>query len=104
MTTELFLILLAAFSVITSLFTEGIKKFMDSLNFKYVSNIVVLCVSVIVGGVGTAVFYLWNNYAWTTLNIICLFLMICANWLCAMLGYDKVMQAITQIKTGKQEV
>jgi hypothetical protein len=77
---------------------------MDSLNFKYVSNIVVLCVSVIVGGVGTAVFYLWNNYAWTTLNIICLFLMICANWLCAMLGYDKVMQAITQIKTGKQEV
>lgn len=104
MTTELFLILLAAFSVITSLFTEGIKKFLDSLDIKYVPNIIVLCISVVVGGAGTAIFYLMNNYAWTTLNIICIFLMICANWLCAMLGYDKVMQAITQIKNGKQEV
>ena len=75
--------------------------FLDSLNVKYVPNIIVLCVSVVVGGMGTAVFYLWNDYAWTTLNIICLFIMICANWLCAMLGYDKVMQAITQIKGSK---
>ena len=98
MTVELFLILLTILSVATSLFTEGVKMLLDSLNLKYASNIVVLFVSIIVGGIGTIVFYLWNNIAWTSLNIICLFLMICANWLCAMVGYDKVMQAITQIK------
>ena len=68
MTIELFLILLTTLSIVTSLCTEAVKKFLDSLNFKYASNIVVLCVSIIVGGLGTAVFYLWNNYAWTTLN------------------------------------
>ena len=98
MTVELFLILLTMLSIITSLFTEGIKKFLDSLKIKYAANIVVLIVAVIVGGVGTSIFYIWNNFQWTTLNIICIFLMMCANWLGAMLGYDKVMQAIAQIK------
>lgn len=98
MTVELFLILLTILSVITSVCTEGVKKFLDSLNFKYASNILVLVVAAVVGGVGTVVFYMWNDIAWTALNIICIFLMICANWLGAMIGYDKVMQAITQIK------
>lgn len=102
MTVEIFLMLLAVFAILTSLFTEGVKKFLDSLKVTYASNIVVLVVAVIVGGVGTSVFYLWNQYEWTTLNIICIFLMCAANWLSAMVGYDKVMQAISQLGT-KQE-
>ena len=98
MTVETFLILLTILSIITSLLTEGVKKFLDSLKVEYAANIVVLCVAVLVGGIGTSVFYIWNNFEWTSLNIICIFLMICANWLGAMLGYDKVMQALTQIK------
>lgn len=98
MTFDLFLILLTILAVVTSLLTEGIKKFLDSLKVTYAANIVVLCVSVVVAGIGTSVFYMWNNIEWTTLNIICIFLMICANWLGSMLGYDKVMQALTQIK------
>ena len=98
MTVESFLILLTILSVVTSLFTEGIKNFLDSIKFTYVSNILVLVVAIVVGGVGTAIFYMWNDIAWTSLNIICIFLMMCANWLGAMLGYDKVMQAITQMK------
>lgn len=98
MTVESFLILLTILSVVTSLFTEGIKNFLDSIYFTYVSNILVLVIAIVVGGVGTAIFYMWNDIAWTSLNIICIFLMMCANWLGAMLGYDKVMQAITQMK------
>lgn len=97
MTVEIFLVLLTALSIVTSLLTEGMKKVLDSLKVKYASNILALCVAVVVGGAGTAIFYLWNDYQWTTLNIICIFLMMCANWLGAMLGYDKVMQAIKQI-------
>lgn len=105
MTIENFMALLAILATVTSTFTEGIKKFLDSLNKKYASNVVVLCVSIIVGGVGTVVFYLWNDYAWTSLNIICIFLMICANWYASMFGYDKAKQTFTQIvamKVGKK--
>lgn len=98
MTVELFLMLLTALSIVTSLFTEGVKNLLDAMKVTYAANIVVLIVAAVVGGVGTSIFYIWNNFEWTTLNIICMFLMMCANWLGAMLGYDKVMQAIAQIK------
>lgn len=101
MTFEIFLILLAVFSVVTSLFTEAVKLFLDSLKVSYASNLAVLCIAILVGGFGTAVFYVVNGCAWTSINIICIPLMICANWLVAMLGYDKVMQALSQLKGGK---
>ena len=103
MTFEVFLMLLAAFSILTSLFVEAVKMLLDSLKVGYASNILVLCLAALVGGIGTAFFYIWNSYAWTPTNIICIFLMICANWLVAMLGYDKVMQSITQMKGGKHD-
>ena len=98
MTVETFLMLLAIFATITSLLTEGVKNLLDTLKVKYASNIVVLLVAFVVGGAGTSIFYVWNQYEWTSLNVICIFLMALANWLVAMFGYDKVMQAITQIK------
>lgn len=98
MTFEKFLILLFAASIVTSLLTEAIKVFLDSLSFKYSSNIVVLIISVFVGGFGMACYYLLCELSWTATNIIYIFLMVGANWLCSMLGYDKVMQAITQFK------
>jgi hypothetical protein len=101
MTIELFLILFAVFSVFTSLLTEATKRLLDSLKVSYASNVLVLCASALVGGLGTVIFIVWNDYAWTTQNIITVFLMICANWLVAMLGYDKVTQAIKQLKGGK---
>lgn len=97
MTVETFLILLTILSIITSLFTEGIKKFLDLLKLRYASNIVALCVAVVVGISGTVIFYIWNDYEWTTLNMICMFLMTAANWLGAMVGYDKVKQTILQV-------
>lgn len=97
MTVETFLILLTILSLITSLFTQGFKKLLDSLEVKYASNILVLVVAIVVGGAGTVVFYMWNDIAWTSLNIIIIFLMMCANWLGAMLGYDKVIQTIAQL-------
>lgn len=96
MTFDKFLIVLFIASVITSLVTEALKTFLDSLNVKYASNVMVLIVSVIIGGFGTACYYVLTEIAWTATNVIYLFLMVGANWLCSMLGYDKVMQAITQ--------
>lgn len=98
MTFEIFIVLLAVFSVFTSLISEAVKLFLESLKVNYASNLVVLGASVFVGGIGTACAYLFMCIPWTTINIVCLLLMILANWLVAMLGYDKVVQAITQLK------
>lgn len=98
MTFELFIILLAVFSTFTSLFTEAVKLSLETIKADYASNLVALGASAFVGGLGTACAYLFLGIPWTAINLVCLFLMVLANWLVAMVGYDKVMQAISQIK------
>ena len=98
MTVEIFLALLSVFTIVTSLCTQAVKKFLDSLEITYASNVVVLIVSICIGAFGTSGFYILNDYAWTLYNITFIVLMILTNWVCAMVGYDKVMQAIQQIK------
>ena len=97
MTMETFLLLLTSLSIITGLVTEGVKKFLDTSNVKYTSNILVLIIAVFVGGVGTVIYYLSKDVTWTYMNITSIFLMIIANWLGAMIGYDKVIQTIKQL-------
>lgn len=96
MTVEHFLMLLAAFSIVTSLFTEAVKKF-TSEKTNLASNVIVLFVSLFVGGFGMSFYYVLSDISITPKNVICIILMICANWLCSMLGYDKVLQSIKQI-------
>lgn len=103
MTIQIFLILLTMFATITSLCTEGVKEFLNSLKVKYASNIVVLAVSILVGGTGTAIYYVLAGLSFSTVNIICIPLMILANWIGSMVGYDKVKQAILQIVIKKNE-
>ena len=103
MTIEVFTVLLAIFATLTSLITEGVKKALEIFNVKYAANIVVLFVSIVVGGLGTCVFYIWNGYDWSMNNIIWILLMTGANWLGSMIGYDKVIQTITQLKSNKKD-
>lgn len=100
MTINAFLILLAGFSTLTSLVTEGAKSFLDGLKISYASNIVALIASVFVGGVGMTIFHWLHGVTLIVPCIIGTFLMIAANWLVAMVGYDKVKQAILQLKGG----
>lgn len=98
-----FLGLLMAFSVIASVVTEGIKMFLDGMKVNYASNILVLGVSMVVGAGGTALFYVNYQVPFNALNSVYLALMGIANWLVAMLGYDKIKQAIEQIRNIRRE-
>lgn len=99
MNTTMFLILLSAFSILSSLVTEGVKKlFNDKTNLSY--NVVALIVALIVGGGGTAVYYQLNDIIFSVNNIIYAVLMGLASGLVSMVGFDKVKQAIAQI-TGR---
>lgn len=99
MNTTMFLILLSAFSVLSSLVTEGVKKlFNNKTNLSY--NVVALIVALIIGGGGTAVYYQLNGIIFSINNIIYAALMGLASGLVSMVGFDKVKQAVTQI-TGR---
>ena len=98
MTATTFLVLLTICATITALVTEAVKKFLDSLNINYASNIVVLVIALIIGCGATAVYYVNFQVPFNALNSIYLALMGIANWIGSMVGYDKVKQAITQMR------
>ena len=97
MTVEVMLVLLTILSALTSLTTEGVKKILNKKEKEYATNVVVWVVAAILGGGVTAVFYMACGIPWTVLNVIYIFVMIVASGLGAMLGYDKVIQTVTQI-------
>lgn len=101
MTLTLFMTLLVVLTVCVSLITEAVKKFLEDAGIKYSANVVVLIVAVIVGAGGTALMYLFMGIAFTPPNIVCMVLMAVAVWVGAMVGYDKVVQMIEQLKNLK---
>lgn len=97
MTVTVFLIILTACAAITSLLTEGIKKFLDEQRVTYASNVLVLIIAMIVGCGATVLYYVNYQIPFSALNSVYLALMGLANWLGATIGYDKVRQTIAQI-------
>ena len=101
MTLTVFLALFTILAVLVSLFTEAVKGFIDGAGGKYSSNVVVLIVAIIVGAGGTILTYIFMGIPFTVVNIVCIPVMILALWIGAMVGYDKVLQMIEQVKSMK---
>ncbi len=102
MTITLFMALIVVLAIAVSLLTEAVKKFFEGTKVTYSSNVVVLIISIIVGIGGTAMAYISLGIAFTPPNIVCMVLMAVAVWVGSMLGYDKVLQMIEQIKNIKK--
>lgn len=97
MTPQLFLILLAGFSALSSLVMEGIKKsFLSSKNVSY--SVIALIIALIIGTSGTFIYYQLNNIIIDTNNILYAILMGLASGLVSMVGYDKVKQTLDELK------
>lgn len=97
---EVFLFLLFVVSVMTSLFVEAIKKFIEG-KFNYSSNILAGVVAIVLSIIVGAFYCILAEVAFTAKIVVFLIALVLLSWLCAMVGYDKVVQAINQIKTGK---
>lgn len=97
MTLEVFLILLLAVSIFTTLTVEGIKKFAGE-KYNASSNVVAGVVAIVLGAVFGVCYCVFAQVAITSQIIILLIALVFLSWLCAMVGYDKVIQAIMQIK------
>lgn len=89
MTVEMFLVLLLAFSTLASLATEALKKL-----FSADGNITAFIVSIIVGLIGTLIYYQLATIDFSFNNIIYAVLMGLASSLVSQLGYDKIKEAI----------
>ncbi len=89
MTVEIFLALLLGFSILASLVTEAIKKL-----FSANGNITAFVVAIVIGLVGTLIYYQLENIDFNLNNIIYAILMGLASSLASQLGYDKIKEAI----------
>jgi len=94
MTIELFLFLFTIGSLVSSLLTEALKKLNKALS----TNVIALIDAVMVGLGGTVSAYVLMDISWTPVNIVCMILMTFCVWIGSMIGYDKVMQTIAQLK------
>jgi len=94
---ETVLALLALTSALTTLATEAVKKVIP-VKTEYSKNILAGIVAIIVGifvSVGYCTLTKTPANQDTIVYAICL---IALSWICAMTGYDKVVQTISQIK------
>lgn len=97
----MFIVLATIMCTISGLLTEGIKTWCKNAKKDCSVNLVALIDAIVIGGVGTAVAYVLMGIAFNLQSILCIGIMIAVVWLGSMIGYDKIIQTITQISTKK---
>lgn len=90
-------------SATIGLVTEVVKKILDELNKTYRSNILAGVVALAVSSAACVGIVLYTDTVFTTPLIVEIVTFVFASWLCAMVGYDKVIQTITQFKTNAKD-
>lgn len=98
MSYDIFLLALTAITLFSSLLTEAIKKVLDEENKKYSANILVIIISSIVSVLYGVGYIVYNQVNITPQLIIEILILCIMSFLCATLGYDKVIQSISQIR------
>ena len=103
MTLEIFLMGLMMVSTLTSFVTEAVKTIFTEHNWKYSANTIAgICAFVVALAVGVC-YVLFTDTAVTTQVVIVIFALVILSWLCAMVGYDKVIQSLEQFKGISKE-
>lgn len=101
-TFETFMIGLLTTSTFTVLATEAVKKVLTEHDKSYRANTLAGIVSVVLSAAICAGYVIFTGCGFTSQVIVCLIAQMFMSWLCAMVGYDKVIQAISQFKTTKE--
>lgn len=101
MTIEIFLMMLLACSILTTLTVEAIKKMFTNGESRK-ANIVAAVVAIVLAVAIAIIYAIMFTVTVNTQYIVMIIALCYLSWLCAMVGYDKVVQAIAQI-TGKNK-
>lgn len=100
-TIDVFLIGLMIVSTFTGLVTEAVKKILSEFHVKYRANTLAGIVAAILSialGVGYIVI---SGIGFSSQIIVCIIAQVFLSWLCAMVGYDKVVEVITKTTKGE---
>lgn len=100
---DVFLFGLLITSALTGLVTEALKKIFAEYNVKYRANTLAGVVAFILSAaIGTG-YIILMNMEFGVQMVVCLIAQMFMSWLCAMVGYDKVIQTVSQLKTRSDE-
>ena len=92
------LIALTAISILTSLAVQGIKTILDERGKTYSSTILAVEVSAGITVIGSILYIIYRSIPITPQVIVVIIALTFLSFLCATVGYDKVVQALMQIK------
>lgn len=98
MSLELFLTALLVVSIFTGLFTQALKIILDEAGWKYKSNCLAGGVAVVLAVLVSYAYQILTETAFTDKMLVYLIALVLLSWLSAMVGYDKIIQAISQIR------
>lgn len=104
-TIDTFLLGLLVTSTMTSLVTEALKKLLIEHGVCFKSNTLAGVVSLILSTAIGSAYAVAISLEITAAVIVCMIALVIMSWLCAMVGYDKVIQTIKQFTstTNKEE-
>lgn len=101
---EIFLLGLLITSTLTGLVTEAFKKILTEHNRTYRANTLAGLVALVLSAAIGVGYIVLTNSVFTSQIIVHLIALVFMSWLCAMVGYDKVIQAVGQFKMdGKDD-
>lgn len=97
---DVFLVGLLVVSTLTGLVTEGVKKILIEYEINYKANTMAGVVALFISALAGLGYVIFTNTAITGQVIVCIVALVFMSWLSAMVGYDKVIQAINQFKNN----
>ena len=92
---------LIAVSLLTNLTVEGLKKLMDERGMTYSSNLLAAITSVIIAAAIFGGYMIMNDIAFTIKIAVQIVVLMYLAFLASTVGYDKIIQALKQIKETK---
>lgn len=101
MSIEFLCFALLAVSILTNLTVQGIKNIKDKKAENYSANVMAAVTSVVLSVVLSAGYLIWTETAMNGKIAVELIALMYLSFLVATNGYDKVIQAIKQIKEAK---
>ena len=97
---EEFLLGLMVVSTLTGLVTEAVKKILTEYNVNYRANTLAGIVATVLSAVVGVGYVIMMSMTFTAQIVVCIIALVFLSWLCAMVGYDKV---VGQLKSTKKE-